>query len=146
MDFKLIDLYYRQNIFPKLYLRKTDRMAMANGLEIRNPMLNSNIVNFALNQEKLHPCSHGKKFIYEYCQSLLPENLLQKGKRGFSFPVTVLMKYLKYPEWQMPFLEKEELVISSIWKNATKGNINCGITIWSLLIANDFYKREVLFK
>ena len=146
MDFKIIDLYYRQNIFPKLYLRKTDRMAMANGLEIRNPMLNSNIVNFALNHEKLHPYSHGKKFIYEYCQSFLPESLLQKGKRGFSFPVTVLMKHLKYPKWQMPFLEHEELVISRIWKSATRGNINCGITTWSLLIANDFYKREVLSK
>jgi asparagine synthase (glutamine-hydrolysing) len=142
IDFQQIDMLYRQNIFPKLYLRKSDRMAMANGLEIRNPMLNSNIVNFALSFEKLNPHSLGKKFIYEYCQNFLPQKLLQKHKKGFSFPITALVKYLEYPHWQMPFLQKEERVISNIWDNAAKGNINCGITIWSLLIANNFYKRE----
>jgi len=144
IDFNSIDFYYRENIFPKLYLRKADRMSMANGIEIRNPMLNTNIVNFALSYEKLHPRSHGKKFIYEYCQSFLPASFLQKSKKGFSFPISVLMQYLEYPDWQMPFLKNEERAILKIWDNATKGNINCGITIWSLLVANDFYKRQML--
>jgi len=78
----------------KLYLEgdilyKVDRASMANSLEVRVPLLNREVVDFANELPfdlKLHHLT-GKYLLKRAMQRRLPKNILQRPKKGFNMPV-----------------------------------------------------------
>lgn len=137
-----VDQLYRENIFPKVYLVKSDRMGMANGLEIRTPMLHPNLIGFSRENYPRKSNRHGKSELYDYCISEIPQALVRRTKHGFSFPVSRLLKYLAEPEWNIPFLKAELEIVSRIWKRGKLGHVNSAIAAWSLLVTNHFFTRD----
>lgn len=74
-------------------LARMDRASMAHGLEVRVPLLDVRIAEFALSMPAslLDPSGGGKKLLRGIATSRLPERVLSKRKQGFSFPLERLI-------------------------------------------------------
>jgi asparagine synthase (glutamine-hydrolysing) len=70
-------------------LYKVDRASMAASLEVRVPLLNREVVHFANNLPlnlKLHNLT-GKFLLKKTMQGRLPDDIIQRSKKGFNMPV-----------------------------------------------------------
>ncbi len=68
---------------------KVDRMSMQNSLEVRSPILDHKIVEFAYNlpNDMKIKDGHNQKFILkEVFKSLLPKEIIKRSKQGFGLP------------------------------------------------------------
>ncbi len=87
----LFDLHY---YLPDDLLTKVDRASMQHSLEVRVPLLDHNVVEFALNLDTSLKIKNGqtkyllKQVLYDY----VPAKMFQRPKWGFSIP---LAKWLK---------------------------------------------------
>jgi len=68
-------------------LRDTDQMSMAHGLEVRVPFLDHNLVDLilAVNDKNKYPKTT-KKLLIDSLQGLLPKEVYDRPKMGFTFP------------------------------------------------------------
>ena len=79
----------------KLYLQddilvKVDRAAMANGLEVRCPLLDQELVEFACRlpmQYKLHGLKT-KYLLKKAAAGILPDSIINRKKKGFGIPIS----------------------------------------------------------
>jgi asparagine synthase (glutamine-hydrolysing) len=75
-------------ILPDQFLEKVDKATMANGIEVRVPFLDNDLVNYALSL----PASmkmrggHPKALLRDALRGLVPEETLQAKKKGFGVP------------------------------------------------------------
>ena len=69
-------------------LTKTDRVSMANSLEVRVPLLDTKIVEYAFSLTQSERCYNGelKKILKDAYIDELPKNLLYRRKWGFGIP------------------------------------------------------------
>lgn len=70
-------------------LYKVDRASMASSLEVRVPFLNREVVRFATDLPlnlKLHNLT-GKFLLKKTMKGKLPDNIIQRSKKGFNMPV-----------------------------------------------------------
>lgn len=81
-------------VLPNDMLTKVDRMSMAHGLEIRNPFLDVEVVNylFTLPDKYKIDAKMRKKLLQDAFRSFLPEELYNRPKKGFEVP---LLKWLR---------------------------------------------------
>ncbi len=75
-------------------LTKVDRMSMAHSLEVRVPLLDHRVVEFAA---RLRPNLklkglRTKHLLKEICRGLLPDDLLNRKKSGFIFPASLWLQ------------------------------------------------------
>lgn len=70
-------------------LVKVDMMSMANSLEVRNPFLDVDLVNYAFSLPSHYKIdsSSQKKILKETFAHLLPEKIKKRGKKGFEVPL-----------------------------------------------------------
>ncbi len=70
-------------------LTKVDLMSMANSLEVRNPFLDFELVNYAFQLPSHFKIDEStqKKIIKDAFRSLLPEEIFNRGKQGFEVPL-----------------------------------------------------------
>ncbi len=74
---------YMENVL----LRDADQMSMANALEIRVPFLDKDLVEFVLSlPDDFKPIVPGKKLLIDAMGDLLPEEVWNRKKMGFTFP------------------------------------------------------------
>ena len=75
-------------------LVKVDQMSMANSLEIRNPFLDYEVVNFAftLPDEFKIDAKRQKKIVRDSFRHLLPAEIYNRSKKGFEVP---LLRWLR---------------------------------------------------
>lgn len=75
-------------------LTKVDRASMKYSLEVRVPLLDHNIVQFALNLPYKLKFKNGqlKYFLKQVCYDHIPEKLFDRPKQGFSIPLNVWLK------------------------------------------------------
>lgn len=74
---------YTKNVL----LKDSDCMSMANSLEIRCPFLDHELVDFVLSvDDGLKYPSSPKKLLIESLNGLLPDEIVNRKKMGFSFP------------------------------------------------------------
>jgi asparagine synthase (glutamine-hydrolysing) len=81
-------------VLPNDMLTKIDRMSMAHGLEVRNPFLDVNVVNFLFtlpDSYKIDAKSR-KKLLRDAFRDFLPAELYNRPKKGFEVP---LLKWLR---------------------------------------------------
>ena len=84
-------VYMRQQL-----LRDSDAMSMAHSIELRVPFLDSTFSRFAW---RLGPeARDGKRMFSRACADLLPEDILTRPKRGFTFPFAEWMTDALRPE------------------------------------------------
>lgn len=70
-------------------LRKVDLMSMANGLEVRTPFLDHEVVNFAFSIPTKYKIDEHmkKKIVQDVARDLLPEKIYNRPKKGFEIPL-----------------------------------------------------------
>lgn len=85
---RLLGLNFNTYLLDDL-LVKADRMSMAHGLEVRSPFLDTRLVEFAMTlppQLKVRGLSL-KRVLKHALRDLLPEEILNRPKRGFGVPL-----------------------------------------------------------
>ncbi|MDQ3191481.1 MAG: asparagine synthase (glutamine-hydrolyzing) [Bacteroidota bacterium] len=80
---------YMQNVL----LRDTDQMSMAHALEVRVPFLDYNLVKYILAVPDEYKYPHTpKKLLTDSIGGLLPQDIVNRPKMGFTFPWKLWMK------------------------------------------------------
>lgn len=136
-----VDLQY---YLPNDMLAKMDRMSMAHGLEVRVPLLDPEVINFA---RRLHPSLKLHKGQVKYLPrravaEYLPEWITRLPKRGFNVPLDYWFKgslsgyarevIMSNPQQKSEFFNMAE--VDRLLREHEAGHINNGNTIWSLLM------------
>jgi len=102
-------------------LRDSDQMSMAHSLEIRVPFLDHNVVELAthLSNDLKYPTSP-KKFLTETFADILPDEVVNRKKMGFTLPWSVWMKneLKEFTESGFQELYNQEVVNEKVLKNA----------------------------
>lgn len=135
-------------------LHKTDRMSMANSLEVRVPLLDNSIIDFS-RRVPLH--KKIKRFQTKYIMrktlaQFLPREIAFAKKRGFTPPVAIWIKRgLK--DYMMSSLSAEALstmgflnhkYVASIIDEHLNGRAENSRMIWSLIVLVNWYRNYVL--
>lgn len=94
---ELLGLLHADTAFylPNDMLVKVDRMSMANGLEVRVPFLDTQMVRFAADlppDHKLHRGRIRKHVLRESLRGTVPDSVLDLPKSGFNIPVEAWMR------------------------------------------------------
>jgi len=74
---------------PDDILVKVDRMSMACSLEVRSPLLDQEVVQFAAGLPRYHKykMTQGKRLLRTLARRYLPAGVLQRPKQGFAVPL-----------------------------------------------------------
>lgn len=96
-DTESILLYLRKNEFYQhlqKILVKVDRMSMANGLEVRVPLLDKEVISYAstIRPELLKKHSQMKYLLRNILNQYIPEEVISQAKRGFTPPLKIWSK------------------------------------------------------
>ncbi|OAG27693.1 asparagine synthase (glutamine-hydrolyzing) [Thermodesulfatator autotrophicus] len=148
---QFVDLHF---YLPEDVLVKVDRMSMAVALEVRSPLLDYQLVEFAgrLPLELKVRGNTGKIILREALKRFLPEGLISKPKRGFAVPEA---------EWLRgklrPFMEEaldtrdsclwqhlERKKVKALWQKHLSGRLNLGVFFWGLMIFRLWEKEFLL--
>jgi len=93
--------YYLSSI-----LRRTDRMTMGVGLEMRVPYLDNRLLDFALNLPLKHKVTlfDTKPLLKRVAKRYLPRSIVNRSKAGFDLPIDTWIgedfRRFAYAEWQ----------------------------------------------
>jgi asparagine synthase (glutamine-hydrolysing) len=147
-------LYLEQKSFLVNHnLNYTDKLSMAEGVEVRVPFLDKNLVSFAnALPENLKMKGLVTKYILrKLAERYLPKEIIYRPKTGFGGPVrkwiTEDLEYLISKR-----LSKDEIIKrgifdpSAVWNlinRNKKGEIDAAYSIWSLL-AIDSWMRQFI--
>jgi asparagine synthase (glutamine-hydrolysing) len=148
-------LNFEANTFLHGILIIEDKLSMAHGLETRVPLLDNDLVDFGqnlpvhhlLNFEMLNNHKNkqdnlaGKILLKKAMEKILPENILNKPKQGFSAPDRSwykgkLMNYITNLLLSQKTLERgffQPAFIKKIIDEHMSGRVNHRLLIWSLM-------------
>lgn len=131
-------------------LRDSDQMSMAHSLEIRVPFLDHEVVELAthLSTNLKNPTSP-KKFLTETFADLLPHEVVNRKKMGFTLPWSVWMKneLRDFTEEGFNELYKQgvvnEKVLRKAWNKFTLGSEEKSfISFWHLSVLGHWMKNN----
>ncbi|MBE1287788.1 MAG: asparagine synthase (glutamine-hydrolyzing) [Alteromonadaceae bacterium] len=125
-------------------LVKVDRMSMANSLEVRAPILDKEVVEFAaaLPPEMKFHKSEKKYILKETFKPLLPDDVLYRKKMGFSVPLATWFRehikdiaenYLVAKPVGITKYFKPEAV-QKLWQEHQDNKADHSTVLWSLLM------------
>jgi asparagine synthase (glutamine-hydrolysing) len=130
-------------------LVKVDRTSMANSLEVRAPLLDYRIVEFAArlpNALKLER-GKGKVLLKEAFGRVLPREIFDRPKHGFTVPLDVWFRRDLVPLAEELFFRTPETAqflnvshIRKVWDRHRSGQVNLGTQLWSTLIFSLWYR------
>ena len=131
-------------------LRDSDQMSMAHSLEIRVPFLDHQVVELAthLSTNLKNPTS-AKKFLTETFADLLPHEVVNRTKMGFTLPWSVWMKneLREFTEEGFNELYKQDVinekVLRKAWNKFILGNEEKSfISFWHLSVLGHWMKNN----
>src|SRR3989344_3001785 len=140
-DWARIIAFYRKFYLGDQVLAKIDRASMANSLEVRSPLLNHNLVEYAL---KLPTDFHLRGLTTKYllrcvASKYFPPRTAQRKKQGFAMPLGLWLKNELYSfgaekisalKTSMWFNGRE---IDKLWNEHQKGKVDRRIELWNLI-------------
>jgi asparagine synthase (glutamine-hydrolysing) len=133
-------------------LPKADRMSMAHGLEVRSPLLDQDLVEFALRLPRRTRVGglSLKRVLKKAVRDLLPNEILSRRKRGFGVPLdrwfrTDLKAYvdtcLGSPDARLRSFVHGD-VLDEMLVDHHGGRVNYGHALWALLTLEVFLRRQ----
>ncbi len=148
---RLLALNLRTYLLDDL-LPKVDRMSMAHALEVRSPLLDQHLAEFALRlpQAVRIRGMKGKLALKRAAQQLLPDEILSRRKRGFGVPLerwfrSDLRPYLQQtvgaPAARVRSYVKPE-ALDRLLAEHDAGQADHRHAIWTLLTLEVFLQRE----
>lgn len=135
-------------------LTKVDRMSMALSIEARVPLLDYNIVEFAMNlppHMKING-SRTKVILRNAVKNLVPDLVLNKPKQGFSIPMKQWLRTSLKP-MMLDLLSTEALlrrgyfnpsVVSRWVREHLNNHANHSHRLWSLMVFEMWHRNEVV--
>lgn len=142
-DIRSMQILDLKGYLPGDLLYKVDITSMANGLEVRSPLLDFRVVEFGLSlpeKYKVNP-KLNKLLLREILKKYIPEKMINRPKKGFAIPRAswirgelrplIMETLVTNHAWLNVHLDQKE--ISRIVKRHMDG-INHDATIWSLLM------------
>jgi len=134
-------------------LAKVDRAAMAHGLEVRPPLLDNDLIDFAFSLASSFKLRGGvgKYLLKRAAERLLPEHIIYRAKKGFAIP---LSRWLRGPF--RPMVESV-LSASPLWSGMLRRDTfqtwnrehqerkrDRSRPLWALIVLDRWVKREGL--
>jgi asparagine synthase (glutamine-hydrolysing) len=148
---RLLDLTLRTYLLDDL-LPKVDRMSMAHGLEVRSPFLDRELVELALRLPRAARVlgMSRKRALKRAVRDLLPAEILNRRKRGFSVPLdrwfrSDLRHYVDTTLGSAGARLRQHVVpeaIDRLLAEHHSGKVNHRDTLWTLLTLEIFLRRE----
>ena len=147
--------YMAQDIgeyLPNDILTKVDRASMHSALEVRVPLLDYRIVEFALKLNINHKIYKGnqKIILKKILEDKLPKKLINSKKIGFGIPLDEWLRshlnekvnYLLSDEClkNNPYLNKD--FVKKIWSDHQNNIENHGIKLWNIIILQNWINSE----
>jgi asparagine synthase (glutamine-hydrolysing) len=137
---------------PDDILTKVDRASMFYALEVRVPLLDHRIVEFAWSLPHEYKLSINKQKIIlrELLEKKIPKKLINKKKIGFGIPVddwlrTILLNKCDY------FLDKKKLekfgllksdFVEDLWSNHKNKKFNYGYKLWNIIMLQKWLDKN----
>ena len=107
-----------------LYL--SDRLGMANSLEIRSPLLDYRLVEFVSHlPENLKYNGNPKSFYKECLRGIVPDYILYASKRGFEPPWTFIKEMVK--SYQYKHMQANHCFANSMLADKILDNLSCKV-------------------
>jgi asparagine synthase (glutamine-hydrolysing) len=134
-------------------LTKVDRTSMAHSLEVRVPLLDHKLTEWAAglsNEQKFGAAGEGKRVLKSAMEKFLPRELLYRRKMGFAIPVTKWMRTTHLDV--VRDMAKESAVLDSglidraglakaVEDHAAGRYENSG-SLWALLVLDQFLRKS----
>ncbi|NTW98820.1 MAG: asparagine synthetase B, partial [Geobacteraceae bacterium] len=133
-------------------LAKVDRMSMAHSLEVRAPLLDYRVVEFAASlPSSLKILGNTKKLLLKNAfEPYLPARIINRRKHGFTVPLDTWFRHDLVPLCEKYVLQNDSLAdffslprIRHLWKEHQERTANHGTLLWSLL-SFSLWQREYL--
>lgn len=139
-----------ENYMQHILLRDTDQMSMAHALEVRVPFLDHKLVEFVLSvPDSMKYPTYPKKLLVESLGDLLPDELVNRKKMGFTFPWELWLRneLSGFCREKLEFLESTEIFLPGslikLHERFTKqDNTVIWAHIWLLVILGDWMERN----
>jgi asparagine synthase (glutamine-hydrolysing) len=139
---------------PNDILVKSDRMAMAHGLEVRAPLLNGSIAEFALRlpaRLKAGLSGHGKRVLRELAGRSYGVDVAHARKQGFSVPIHAWLRGpargLAEDLLSSPSLERVELLdavsVQRALREHMEGQRSYGFELWGLMVFVAWHRQHL---
>ncbi len=148
---RLLDLNLRTYLLDDL-LPKTDRSAMAHGLEVRSPYLDRELVELALRLPRAHRVRGltGKRVLRAAVRDLLPDAIATRSKQGFGVPIDRWLRgelrlHLERTVGADDARLRAHLAPAPLKEMVAQhvaGAANHGQALWTLLMLETFLRRE----
>jgi len=138
---RLLDLNVRTYLLDDL-LPKMDRMTMAHALEARSPLLDTALMELAvqLPDDLKRRGSRGKLVLKRAVEPLLPPGILDRPKHGFGLPIGEWFRDELRPLVEDTLLSNARLArrtrpgaLAALWRDHASGRVDCGHQLWTLL-------------
>ena len=146
-------MYYDTTYLPDGILVKVDRASMSVGLEVRSPLLDHRLIEFAwrLPDDYKLRGDQGKWLLRQLFERHLPAALADRPKQGFSVPIS---DWLRGPlrGWTEDLIEPGRLSMEGFldadyvqqkWREHRDGTRNWGPFLWSILMFQAWHARWV---
>lgn len=134
-------------------LVKVDRMSMANSLEVRAPILDHNVIEYAANipPDLKYNNSEKKYILKQTFKQILPDEIMYRKKMGFSVPLAQWFReelkefasnhLLSSNASVNNFFEKD--VLKKLWDHHQGKTRNYSTILWSLLMFELWYRKFI---
>ena len=125
-------------------LVKVDRMSMAHSLEVRAPLMDHRVFEFAarLPAGLKIDSRHGKLVLRKLAERRLPQEITTLPKRGFSVPAARWLRTELKPMAESVILDRQGIVgdllnageISRLWQEHLSGARDHNVFLWGLMM------------
>ena len=137
-----IEKYYCNEILPQVYLKKSDNGSMANGVELRIPLLHQVMIDFAFSISGKELEIHAHKWLLRnYLNEKVPQQVINQKKRGFSVPLSGILAHLDKPTWNLQKIGLSTEICDAVWRKACRGDSNAARTSFALFVLNGYLLR-----
>lgn len=142
--FNALSLWEWEYYLKPILLRDTDQFSMAHALEVREPYLDHELVEYSLGiNQKIKQQNPGKQLLIKAFKNDLPEDVWRRKKMGFTLPMQEWMKHeLKtWCEKHIKSLEDKNIYenasLTKLWNSFLKNDPLVSWTrVWHLVILN----------
>lgn len=134
---------------PEDVLSKVDRASMAASLEVRVPLLDHRIVEYAWSIPLLYKLqgNHSKAILQDILSDYIPRKLFDRPKQGFSAPIK---KWLRSDlnSWGSDLLSEGRIKsqgifkyapIKKMWDQHSTGTVDWSNQLWTILMFQQWY-------
>jgi asparagine synthase (glutamine-hydrolysing) len=134
-------------------LTKVDRAAMAHGLEVRPPMLDNEMIDWAFSLPSDHKVRGrtGKYLLKRAARGHLPDEIIDRPKKGFGIPLASWMRgplaprlaqvFANSPVWDLKLLERK--VVGEWHEEHRDRRKDRSKPLWALLVLDHWMRKQL---